>query len=73
MARTMTPCEFAELVRILQMARDPDSKRALANLGEEPGPQDYDESLGVYLLDDQSHDMNILKFCGFLICPEVDL
>ncbi len=75
MARTMTPREFAETVYILRMSRDLDARRALAAMGEEPVLMDYDGAahLGVYLLDDQSHDMNILKFCGFLICPEVDL
>ncbi len=75
MARTMTPREIAETLYILQMARDPDAKKALAALGEKPGPQSQVgvERLGIYVVDDPSHDMWHLKPCGFLVCPETDL
>ncbi|KKN80241.1 hypothetical protein LCGC14_0332100 [marine sediment metagenome] len=73
MARQMKPHEIEHMIQCLRICKDDGAREALRLLEQAPKVDERAENfLKVRVVDDLSHDMWILKPCGFLVW-EIDL
>lgn len=74
MARQMKSYEVKHMIQCLQICKDDGAREALRLLDQVPQVDERTKNLlKVHVVDDPSHDMWLLKPCGFLVCPETDL